>query len=70
MLNTKQTENNSKWLTFWSNFSNLLTHWLGGKLESLSSLLRVYRVYLESTKKRVYTWVNLQRVSVKKDDGT
>ena len=51
MLNAKHTENNQKWLTFWSNFFNLLTRWLGGKLESLLSLLRVYRVYPESTKK-------------------
>ena len=51
MLNTKQTKNNSKWLTLWSNFFNLLTRWLGGKLESLSNLLRIYKVYPESTKK-------------------
>ena len=63
MLNAKQTENNKKWLTFLSNFFNLLTRWLGGKLESLPSLLRVYRVYLESTKKRVYLRVNSQRTS-------
>ena len=53
MLNAKQTENNKKWLIFWSNFFNLLTHWRGDKLESLPSLLRVYkvyRVYQESTK--------------------
>ena len=55
MLNTKETENNPKSLTFWSNFFNLLTRWLGDKLESLSSLLEVYKVYPESTKKRVYT---------------
>ena len=55
MLNAKQIENNKKWLTFWSNFFNLLTRWLGGKLKSLPCLLRVYRVYLESTKKRVYS---------------
>jgi len=48
MLNARQIENNPKWLTFWSNFFNLLTRWLDGKLESL---LRVYRVCLESTKK-------------------
>ena len=58
MLNAKQIENNKKWLTFLSNFFNLLTRWLGGKLESLPSLLRVYRVYLESTKKRVYSRVD------------
>ena len=63
MLNAKHIENNKKWLTFWSNFFNLLTRWLGGKLESLPSLLRVYRVYLESTKKRVYSRVNSQRTS-------
>jgi len=48
MLNVKH---NKKLLTFWSNFFNLLTGWFGGKLESLSSLLRVYRVYPKSTKK-------------------
>ena len=51
MLNVKQTQNNKKWLTLGSNFFNLLTRWLGSKLESLPNLLRVYRVYLESTKK-------------------
>ena len=50
MLNTKQIENNLKWLTFCLIF---LTCWLGGKLESLSSLLRVCWVYPESNKKRV-----------------
>jgi len=52
-----------KWLKFWSNFFNLLTCWFGGKLESLPSLLRVYRVCLESTKKRVYSRVNSQKTS-------
>jgi len=54
MLNTKQIENNQKWLTILSNFFNLLTRWLGGKLENLSSLLIVYQIYPESTKKRIY----------------
>ena len=62
-VNAKHTENNKKWLTFWSNFFNLLTHWLGGKLESLPSLLRVYKVYSESTKKRIYSRVNSQRIN-------
>ena len=53
MLNAKHTENNQKWLTFWFNFFNLLTRWL----ESLPSLLRVYKVYSESTKERVYSRV-------------
>ena len=35
-----------------------MTRWLGDKLESLPNLLRVYRVYPEFTKKRVYTRVN------------
>jgi len=51
MLNAKQTKNNKKWLTFWSYFFNLLTRWLGSKLKSIPSLLRVYRVCSESTKK-------------------
>ena len=63
ILNAIQRENNKKWLTFSSNFFNLLTRWLGDKLENLSSLLRVYRVFLESTKKRVYSRVNSQRTS-------
>ena len=37
--------------------------WLDSKLKSLSSLLRVYKVYLESTKKRIYSRVNSQWVS-------
>ena len=32
-------------------FFNLLTRWHGDKLESLLILLRVYRIYPESTKK-------------------
>jgi len=47
----KRQKNNKIRLTFWFNFFNLLPHWLGGKLESLSSLFRVYRICLESTKK-------------------
>ena len=35
-----------------------MSRWLGDKLESLPNLLRVYRVYPEFTKKRVYTRVN------------
>ena len=58
MFNAKQIENNPKWLTFWSNFFYLLTRWLGDKLKSLPSLLRVYRVFPISTKKRVYSRVN------------
>jgi len=54
ILNAKQ-KNNKKGLIFWSNFFNLLTRWLGGKLKSLPSL---FRVYLESIKKRVYSRVN------------
>lgn len=38
MLNPKRTVNNPKQLVFWSNFFNLLTRWLGGKLKSLPSL--------------------------------
>ena len=60
---TKQTENNLQWLIFWFNFFDLLTYWLGGKLESLLSLLKVYQVYPEFTKKRFYTRVNSERVS-------
>jgi len=52
MLNTQKTI--KKLLTFWSNFFNLLTHSLNDKLESLSSLLRIYRVYSESTKKSLF----------------
>ena len=58
MLNAKQTENNKKRLTFWSNFFNLLTFWLGDKLESLPNLPRVYKIYPESTKKRIYSKFN------------
>ena len=43
MLNIKQIENNLKWLIFWSNFFNLMTRWLGDKLE------RVYLAFIEST---------------------
>ena len=53
ILNTKQTKNNSKYLTFCSNFFNLLTRWSSNKFESLSSLLKVYRMYPESTKKNL-----------------
>jgi len=45
ILNIKQIKNNPKWLTFWFNFFNLLTRWLGGKFESLPSLFIIYRVY-------------------------
>lgn len=48
---------------FRPNFFNLLTRGPGGKLESLSSLLRGYRVYPEFTKNKIYTRVNSHRVS-------
>jgi len=58
MLNVKRAENNKKLPTFGSNLFNLLTRWLDSKFESLPSLLRIYKVYPESIKKRVYLRVN------------
>jgi len=52
ILNVIQRENNKNNLHFSLIF---LICWIGGKLENLPSLLRVY---LESTKKRVYSRIN------------
>ena len=59
MLNAKQTENNQNDLHSGLIF---LICWLGGKLESLQSLLRIYRVYPEFTIKKEFIQESTRRV--------